>query len=140
MSTRMVKSSLLRRCTMVLRISAGATSIVSSPRTMAVAVTALPSVDLMLSPRAAKSLISALDGAGAADLPLQQQDAVNQRLGGGRAARHIDVHRHDAVAAAHHGVRIMIIAAAVGAAAHADDIARLGHLVVDLAQSRRHLV
>ena len=53
--------------------------------------------------------------AGAADFPLQLQDAVDQGLGGGRAARHVDVDRHDAVAAAHHGIGVVVIAAAIGA-------------------------
>ena len=52
----------------------------------------------------------------------------------------VDVHRHDAVAAAHHRIRIVVVAAAVGAAAHRDHPLRVGHLVVDLAQRRRHLV
>ena len=76
----------------------------------------------------------------AADLLLQLQDAVDQRFGGRRAARHVDVDRHDAIAAAHHGVGIVVVAAAVGAAAHRDHPLRVGHLVVDLAQRRRHLV
>ena len=76
----------------------------------------------------------------ARDLLLQLQDAVEQRLGRRRAARHVDVDRHDAVAAAHHRVGIVVVAAAVGAGAHRDHPARLGHLVVDLAQRRRHLV
>ena len=76
----------------------------------------------------------------APDLALQLDDAVEQRLGRRRAAGHVDVHRHDAVAAAHHRVGIVIVAAAVRARAHRDDPARLGHLVVDLAQRRRHLV
>ena len=80
------------------------------------------------------------DRAGALDLLLQQQDAVDQRFGAGRAARHVDVDRHDPIAAAHHRVAEVIVAAAVGAGAHRQDIARLGHLVVDLAQGRRHLV
>src|SRR5262249_13562784 len=83
---------------------------------------------------------AALDGAGAADLLLQQQHAVKQRLGGRRAARHVDIDRHDAVAAAHDRIGIVIIAAAVGARAHGDDVARLRHLVVDLAQRGRHFV
>ena len=41
---------------------------------------------------------------------------------------------------AHHGIRIMIVAAAVRARAHGNHPARLGHLVVHLAQRRRHLV
>ena len=80
------------------------------------------------------------DRVGAGNLLLQLQDPVDQRLGGRRAARHVDVHRHDAVAAAHHGIGIVVVAAAVGARAHGDDPARLGHLVVDLAQRRGHLV
>ena len=63
-----------------------------------------------------QTIVSAL--AGAADFPLQKQDAVHQRLGGGRATGDINIHRHDAVAAPHHGIGIMIIAAAIGAAAH----------------------
>ena len=83
---------------------------------------------------------SPLDRAGAADLLLQQKHAVEQRLGRRRAAGHVDVDRHDAVAAAHHRIGIVVVAAAIGAGAHRDDVARLRHLVVDLAQRRRHLV
>src|SRR5574341_738087 len=49
---------------------------------------------------------SPFDCSGAADLLLQQQHAVEQSLGGRRTARHVDVDRHDAVAAAHHGIGI----------------------------------
>src|SRR5688500_2436345 len=62
------------------------------------------------------AMSSTLYRADAADLPLQLHDAVEQGLGGRRAARDIDVDRNDAVAAAHHRIGIMIIAAAVGAA------------------------
>src|SRR5262249_16588907 len=58
---------------------------------------------------------SALDRADAADLVLQQQNAIEQRLCGGRAAGNVDVDRHDAIAAAHDRIGIMIVAAAVGA-------------------------
>ena len=51
----------------------------------------------------------------ALDFILQLNDAVEQRLGRRRTAGYVDVHGHDAVAAAHHRIRIMIIAAAVGA-------------------------
>src|SRR5690348_13805384 len=51
---------------------------------------------------------SARDGVGAADLLLQLQNPVNQRLGRGWAARHVHVHRHDAIAAAHHRIRIVV--------------------------------
>src|SRR4029077_19302476 len=76
----------------------------------------------------------------AIDFLLQLQNAVEQRLGGRRAARHVDVHRHDAIATAHHRIRIVIVPAAIGAGAHRDHPARLGHLVIDLAQGGRHFV
>ena len=71
---------------------------------------------------------------------LQLDDAVDQRLGRGRAARHVDIHRNDAVAAAHHRVAVVVVAATIGARAHGQHPARLRHLVIDLAQRRRHLV
>ena len=76
---------------------------------------------------------SALDGAGAADLLLQKHDAVEQRLRGRRAAGNVDVNRHDAVATPHDGIRVVVVAAAIGAGAHGDHVARLRHLVIDLA-------
>lgn len=76
----------------------------------------------------------------AADLALELHDAVQQRLGAGRAARHIQVDRDNAVAATHHTVRVVVVAATVRARAHRDHPAGLGHLVVHLAQRGRHLV
>ena len=55
------------------------------------------------------------DGAGATDLVLQLQNAVQQRFGGGWTTRHIHIHRYDAVAAAHYRIGVMIVAATVGA-------------------------
>src|ERR1700744_2626130 len=83
---------------------------------------------------------SAFDGAGAADFLLQQQHAIEQRFRRRRAAGHVDIDRHDTVAATHHRVGIVVIAATIGAGTHRDHVARLRHLVVDLAQRRRHLV
>src|SRR4051812_41496425 len=71
------------------------------------------------------------DGSGAPDLLLKQHHAVKQRFSRRRAARNIDINGHDAVAAAHHRIRIMIVTAAIGAGSHRDHIARLRHLVVD---------
>src|SRR5271166_3588286 len=62
-----------------------------------------------------RGCLSPLDGADAPDLLLQQQHPVKQRLGSRRAARHVDVDRHDAVTAAYDRIRIMVIAAAVRA-------------------------
>src|ERR1051325_8950885 len=78
-----------------------------------------------------------LDGAGAADLLLQHQAAVQQGLGSRWAAWDVDVDWHHAITAAHHRVRVMIVAAAICAGAHRDDVPWLRHLVVDLAERRR---
>src|SRR5437867_7362621 len=88
---------------------------------------------LILSPSTASSaacnwssfMRSTRDGVFAADLGLQLQDAVEQRLRRGRAAGHVDIHRHDAVAAAHHGVAVVVVAATIGAGTHAEHPARL---------------
>ncbi len=77
---------------------------------------------------------------GVAHLALELEDAVHEGLGGGWAARDVDVNGDDAVAAADDRVAVVVVAAAVGAAAHGDDPAGVGHLVVDLAQGRGHLV
>ena len=73
------------------------------------------------------------------DLLLELQDAVHERLGRGRAAGHVDVDGDDAVAAAHRRVGVVVVAAAVGAAAHGDHPAGLGHLVVHFAEGGGHL-
>src|ERR1700754_1304166 len=80
------------------------------------------------------------DRVGAADLLLQLQDAVDQRFGRRRATRHVDVDRNDAIATTHDRIGIVVVTTAVGAGAHRDDPLRVGHLVVDLAQCRGHLV
>src|SRR5688572_24923190 len=50
------------------------------------------------------ALLLSLDCAGAADFPLQQQDAIQQCLCRRRAAGHVDVDGYDAVATAHDGI------------------------------------
>ena len=73
-------------------------------------------------------------------LALKLEDAVHEGLAGRRAAGDVDVDGDNAIAAADDAVTVMIVAAAVGAAAHADDPAWLGHLIIDLAQGGGHLV
>ena len=70
---------------------------------------------------------------------LQQQHAVEQRLRRRRAARHLDVHRHDAIAAADHRVGMREYPPPL---AHQpiEMTWRLWHLVVDLAERRRILL
>src|SRR5215469_9491342 len=84
--------------------------------------------------------ISTFNCRGAADFLLEQQHAIQERFGRRRAAWHVNVDRHDTVAAADHRVGKMIVAAAVGAGTHRDHITGFWHLVVNLAQRRRHLI
>ena len=74
-----------------------------------------------------------------ADLLVQRVDGVEQRLGAGRAPGRVHVDRHDLIDALHERV-VVEHAAAARAHAHADDPLGLHHLVVDLAQHRRHLL
>ncbi len=53
---------------------------------------------------------------------------------------HINIHRYNSITASDHRVGVVIVAAAVGAAAHGDDPLWRGHLVVDLSQGWSHLV
>src|SRR3569833_2408408 len=71
------------------------------------------------------------DGVGAANLVLQLDDAEQQSLCCRRTTRNIDIHRHDAIAAAHHRIGLMVIASVFGSRAHGNLPARLGHLVRD---------
>src|SRR5689334_3999920 len=107
-----------RRNVITLMRSSARASMVSWPNATVEAVTAPASAPAIVSPTSFRvssigDARSALDRAGAADLLLQQHHAVEQRLGRGRAAGHIDVDRHDAVASAHDRIGIMIVAAAV---------------------------
>src|SRR5437016_7621145 len=58
---------------------------------------------------------STLQRTGAANLPLQQHDAVHQCLSGWWTSRYVDINRYDAITAANHGIRKMVIAAAIRA-------------------------
>ena len=73
------------------------------------------------------------------DLVVQLEDRVGEHLRPRRAAGQVHVHRDDVVDALHDGV-VVEHAAGAGAHAHRDDPLRLGHLVVDLAHDRGHLV
>lgn len=73
-------------------------------------------------------------------LLLELENAKHERLGGRRAAGHVDIHGHDAVASSGDTVGVVVVAATVGAATHGDDPSGFGHLIVDLAKSGGHLV
>src|SRR5262245_2185429 len=100
---------------MTLTTAGAGTHSTASPRTISKRSISLPSDAVRCSPSscsvcfamcplrstadpAARSLSQ--DGRGAMDLLLQLEDAVDQRLRGGRTARHVDIDRHDAVTAA----------------------------------------
>lgn len=55
-------------------------------------------------------------------------------------ARYIDVDGDNAITPTNDRVTIVVVTSTIGAASHTDDPARIGHLVVDLSQSRRHFV
>src|SRR5262245_38559408 len=103
---------------MTLTISAAFTVTVSSPKVTSWPVTAPGSAAATISPnvlRASLIRASPLDRPGTADLLLQQQHAVEQCLRRRRAARHVNVDRHDPIAATYDRIGIVIVAAAVGA-------------------------
>src|ERR1700724_3621507 len=131
-----------RRCLTTSTIFAASTATGSGLNAIECPVAAPGSALTIVCPRASSLPSSitkplAFDRAGAPDLLLKQQHAVKQRFRGRRAAGHVDVDRHDAVAAAYHRIGIVVVAAAIGTGAHRDHVARLRHLVVDLAQRRR---
>src|SRR5213083_2166245 len=76
-----------------------------------------------------------LDG----DLVLELHEPVDDRLGTRRTAGYVDVDRDDRVDPLHGGV-VVVEAARARADAEGDDPLRLGHLVVDALEHRRHLV
>src|SRR5882762_3190333 len=74
------------------------------------------------------------------DLVLEANDSVEQPLGAGRASRDVDVHRDDLVDSLRDAVGVPVRPAAVGARTHRYHVLRLGHLLVDPLDRRRHLV
>ena len=73
------------------------------------------------------------------DLVVQLEDRVDEHLRPRRAAGQVDVDRDDVVDALHDRV-VVEHAAAGGADAHREHPLGVGHLVVDLAQHRGHLL
>eukprot|EP00166_Cyanidium_caldarium_P006322 ctg_90.g41 len=71
---------------------------------------------------------------------LELKHAIHERFRSRRAARDVNVDGYDPIAPPHHRVTIVIIPATIRARAHAHHPARLGHLVVHLAQRRGHFV
>src|SRR5215212_9465181 len=74
------------------------------------------------------------------DALLEQHDALEQGLGPGRAARHVDVDGDELVDALRHRVGVPVGTPAVGATPHRDDVLGVRHLLPEPDDGRRHLV
>jgi len=87
-----------------------------------------------------RKIQGALEGAlFAVDFFLELEDGVENSFGARRATGNVDVNGNDLIAALHDGV-IVEDAAGSGASAHRDDPLGLGHLIVKLADDRRHFL
>jgi hypothetical protein len=90
-------------------------------------------------------------------LLLQLENPVHERLTRWWASRHINIHWNDSVASSCHTVTVVVVSSTVGARTHGDNPSRLynvslighrdvsscvylRHLIVNLSQSRCHLV
>src|SRR5262245_1187104 len=135
MSTSNASAASSRQCASTPGRASRVTTAVRSPRWSSVSTMAPPNRRRSSSRIATRSVPLRLGG----DLVLQLHEAVDHRLGAGRTARNVDVDGDDRVDALHGGV---VVVEAAGARAHAegDDPLRLGHLVVDALEDRRHLV
>lgn len=56
------------------------------------------------------------------------------------ASGDVDVDRNDSIGSAEHRVGVVVVSTAVGTRSHRNDPLGLGHLIVDAAESGRHLV
>ena len=74
------------------------------------------------------------------DALLQDHDRLEQRFGPRRATGHVHVDRDDLVDALGHRVRVPVRTTAVRARTHRDHVLRVGHLLVEPTDRRRHLV
>ena len=68
------------------------------------------------------------------------EDPIHQCLTRGWTPRHIDIDWYDSVAPSGDAVAVVIVSSSIGATAHAHNPSRVRHLIVDLPQSRSHLV
>src|SRR5256712_2001374 len=135
MRTSNASAASSRQWASTARRASRATTAVGSPWWSWVSTTASPNRRWSSARMLTRSVPLGLSG----DLVLQLHEPVDHRLGAGRAAGNVDVARDDRVDALDGGV---IVIEAAGARAHAKRAhpLRLGHLVVDALENRRHLV
>mmetsp|Transcript_26476 Transcript_26476/g.72785 ORF Transcript_26476/g.72785 Transcript_26476/m.72785 type:complete len:255 (-) Transcript_26476:183-947(-) len=74
------------------------------------------------------------------DFLLELKQSEQQGFGRGWASGNVDIYGNNAIATSHHRIRIMVVSTSVCAGTHRDNPSRLRHLIVNLAQSGRHLV
>src|SRR3546814_3408912 len=125
------------RWTVTLISPTASTSSTTASVSKAWMASATPSLEAYLG---AGLLISAFDRSNATNFPLELHHAVKKRFCCRRATRHINIHRHDPVTAAHNAIAIVVLTPAIRATAPGNDIFGLAHLIVDLPQRRSHLV
>jgi hypothetical protein len=65
------------------------------------------------------------------DLVLQLENAIKQRLSRRRASRDIDIHGDDTIDSPQDTIAVVIVASAIGTAAHTDDPLGVWHLIVE---------
>jgi hypothetical protein len=68
------------------------------------------------------------------------EDAIHQSLTSRRTPRHINIHRHNPIAASRNTITVMVITASIRTAAHRNNPSRFRHLIIDLSERRSHLV
>ena len=74
------------------------------------------------------------------DLPLQPENAIHQGLSSRRTARNVNIDGYDTVAPTHNAIAIVIITSSVRTTPHANNPARIRHLIVNLPQGWCHLI
>jgi len=73
-------------------------------------------------------------------LLLQLENTIHQSFRSRRTPGHIDINRHNPITTSCNTITIVIIPATVRTTSHRNNPSRIRHLIVDLSQSRSHLV
>mmetsp|Transcript_11222 Transcript_11222/g.16379 ORF Transcript_11222/g.16379 Transcript_11222/m.16379 type:complete len:234 (-) Transcript_11222:97-798(-) len=76
----------------------------------------------------------------ALNLLLKLKQSKQKSFSGGRTPRYIDVHWNNPITSPDDRVRIVIISTTIRTGSHGNNPPRLGHLIINLPQSRRHLI
>lgn len=90
-------------------------------------------VEASLSPPMKKILSSV-------DLLLKLKNPIEQSFSCWRTTRNVNVYRNNPVTATNNRVGVMVVATTIGTASHGYHPSRLWHLIINLAESRSHLI